>query len=68
LSSAQTLLGSRCGVAWGKPVDTSMLDELYADGTAVTAHRATPHFQNHASKIADLADRTALVLVPVQVA
>jgi quinol monooxygenase YgiN len=55
-------------VAWGTPVDTSMLDELYADGAAVAAHRETPHFENYASKIADLADRTALVLVLVQVA
>ena len=55
-------------MAWGTPVNTLMLEELYDDGAAVAAHRATPHLQNYASKIADLADRTALVLVPVRVA
>ena len=42
-----------------------VLDELYADNAAVTAHRATPHFQNYLSVIGELAERTALVLDPV---
>ena len=41
------------------------LDELYADGAAVAAHRATPHFQAYLTAIGDLAERTALVLDPV---
>lgn len=45
-----------------------LLDELYRDGAAVLAHRATPHFQNYLTKINDLAERTALVLDPVLVA
>lgn len=44
------------------------LDELYADMDAVTAHRATPHFQHYLAVINDLADRSALVLDPVAVA
>ena len=45
-----------------------VLDELYVDADAVAAHRASPHFQTYASKIADLADRTAILLAPVAVA
>jgi quinol monooxygenase YgiN len=45
-----------------------VLDELYADDAAVAAHRATPHFQTYLSRIADLAERTALVLDPLMVA
>ena len=41
------------------------LDELYVDADAVTAHRATPHFQNYLSQIGDLAERAAFVLNPV---
>lgn len=44
------------------------LDELYVDDAAVAVHRSTPHFRNYLSKIADLAERTALVLDPVDVA
>ncbi|MBB3877558.1 quinol monooxygenase YgiN [Sphingomonas aquatilis] len=32
---------------------------------AVTAHRATPHFQNYLSQIGDLAERATFVLNPV---
>ena len=39
-----------------------VLDELYADRAAVDAHRATPHFSHYLSTIADLAERTALML------
>ncbi|MBI0539239.1 antibiotic biosynthesis monooxygenase [Roseomonas sp. KE2513] len=45
-----------------------VLDELYADGEAVEAHRATPHFQNYLSVINGLAERTAFVLDPANVA
>jgi len=42
-----------------------VLDELYRDGEAVAAHRASPHFQDYLSKINDLAERNALVLDPI---
>ena len=42
-----------------------VLDELYLDADAVATHRASPHFQMYASKIADLAERTAIPLTPV---
>jgi quinol monooxygenase YgiN len=45
-----------------------VLDELYVDADAVAAHRATPHFQAYASKISDLAERTAILLTPVAIA
>jgi quinol monooxygenase YgiN len=45
-----------------------VLDELYQDNAGVTAHRETPHFKNYLAHIGDLADRTAMVLNPVQVA
>jgi quinol monooxygenase YgiN len=41
------------------------LDELYADGAAVAAHRATPHFQGYLAAIGELAERTVFVLAPV---
>lgn len=45
-----------------------VLDELYTGNEAVAAHRATPHFQNYLASINNLAERTALVLSPVEVA
>ncbi len=45
-----------------------LLDELYVDNAAVAAHRDTPHFKAYLAIINDLADRTALVLDPAQVA
>ncbi|SON54013.1 Autoinducer 2-degrading protein LsrG [Hartmannibacter diazotrophicus] len=45
-----------------------VLDELYADDSAVAAHRQTPHFKHYFSKINDLAERTALVLDAARVA
>jgi len=45
-----------------------VLDELYVDNAAVAAHRQTPHFQDYFSRINDLAERTALVADPVEVA
>jgi quinol monooxygenase YgiN len=55
---------------WSDPADPArfVLDELYADAEANAAHRATPHFQHYLSKIADLAERSALALDPVDVA
>ena len=37
---------------------TFIIDEFYKEIDAVQAHRATPHFQNYASKINELATRT----------
>lgn len=45
-----------------------VLDELYVDNAAVAAHRLTPHFQDYFARIDDLAERTALVVDPVEVA
>lgn len=45
-----------------------VLDELYTDRAAVDAHRETAHFRNYLSLINDLAERTALVLSPADVA
>ncbi|WP_206239637.1 putative quinol monooxygenase [Novosphingobium terrae] len=44
-----------------------VLDELYVDQAAVTAHRATPHFQDYLSRIGDVAERSAFVLDPLAV-
>ena len=44
-----------------------VLDELYRDDGAVAAHRTTPHYENYLAQIGDLADRTALVLGPIEV-
>jgi quinol monooxygenase YgiN len=44
-----------------------VLDELYVDDAAVAAHRETAHYKNYLLRVADLAERTALVLVPVAV-
>jgi quinol monooxygenase YgiN len=45
-----------------------VLDELYVDSAAITAHRETAHFKSYFAKINDLAERTAVVCDPVQVA
>ena len=54
---------------WRDQADPSrfVLDELYADNSAVATHRQSPHFQDYLSKINDLAERTALVLEPVEI-
>ena len=44
-----------------------VLDELYRDDGSVAAHRTTPHYENYLERIGDLADRTALVLGPLEV-
>lgn len=48
--------------------DCYVLDELYVDAAAVTAHRETPHFKYYLAGISDLADRHELVLEPHTVA
>ncbi|GAA3057375.1 putative quinol monooxygenase [Rhizobium viscosum] len=47
--------------------DCFVLDELYADSAAAAAHRETPHFRNYFAVINDLAERTAVVLNPVEI-
>lgn len=44
-----------------------VLDELYVDDAAVATHRNTPHYKDYLVRIGDLAERTALVLVPVSI-
>jgi quinol monooxygenase YgiN len=46
---------------------TFIIDELYKDIGSVQAHRATPHFQNYASRINELATRTAVTSHPLDV-
>lgn len=43
-----------------------VLNELYKDDAAVTAHRQSPHFLAYLSRVADLADRESLVLEPME--
>ena len=45
-----------------------VLEELYTDDAAVAAHRATPHFGKYLSRINDLAERTVMLLDPLEVA
>jgi quinol monooxygenase YgiN len=45
-----------------------VLEEIYTDATAVAAHRATPHFEKYSSQINNLADRTFMILDPLEVA
>lgn len=44
-----------------------VLDELYVDNAAVAAHRDTPHFKVYLAHIGELAERTAIVLDPLDV-
>ena len=44
-----------------------LLDELYVDSRAVEAHRATSHFQNYLSQVNELADRSLMIVEPVNV-
>ena len=44
-----------------------VLEELYADDAAVAAHHATPHFKKYASGINDRAERTLIMLDPLEV-
>lgn len=45
-----------------------VLDEVYVDQAAIAAHRETPHFKEYASQINELAERTVMVLDPVDIA
>ncbi len=47
--------------------ETFVIDELYKDDAAVLTHRTTPHFANYASKVNDLASRTAVTSHPLDV-
>jgi len=44
-----------------------VLEELYADDAAVAAHRATPHYEKYSSRINNLAERTLMMLDPLEV-
>ena len=45
-----------------------VLEELYTDAAAIAAHRATRHFEKYSSRINNLAERTFIVLDPLEVA
>lgn len=45
-----------------------VLDEMYQDAAAVTAHRATAHFQNYLSHINTLGERTVALVRAIDVA
>jgi quinol monooxygenase YgiN len=47
--------------------DRYVIDELYVDSNAVSAHRETAHYKNYLARIGGLADRSALVLSPFEV-
>jgi len=49
------------------PLGRFVLEERYVDDAAVATHHETPHYKNYLSKITDLAERTALVLDPLEV-
>src|SRR5262245_44839313 len=48
--------------------DRFIVEERYRDEAAAAAHHATPHFAHYASRINDLADRTAMVVDPLETA
>ncbi|MDU2926984.1 putative quinol monooxygenase, partial [Bradyrhizobium sp.] len=54
---------------WRDSVDDHryVLDELYRDGAAVEAHRASQHYQAYLAKVPTLAERTAIVAEVVDV-
>ena len=54
---------------WRDPAvpERYVLDELYRDADAAAAHRQTPHYQDYLAHIPTLAERSALVLEPVEV-
>ena len=47
--------------------DRFVLDELYASREDVAIHLETPHFMNYVGKVTNLAERTPLMLDPVNV-
>jgi quinol monooxygenase YgiN len=48
--------------------DRFIVEERYRDEAAAAAHHTTPHFAHYVSTINDLAERTAMVLDPLEVA
>ncbi|WP_315764417.1 MULTISPECIES: putative quinol monooxygenase [unclassified Bradyrhizobium] len=46
---------------------TFIIDELYKDAASVEAHRATPHYREYASRVDELATRTAVTSHPLDV-
>ncbi|NBW06673.1 MAG: antibiotic biosynthesis monooxygenase [Caulobacteraceae bacterium] len=59
--------GNRAWEIWRSvsDADTFVLNELYVDQAALEAHRASPHFQAYVKAIGDLADRTAVIVEPI---
>ena len=55
---------------WRDKDDTRrfVIEERYLDDAAAAAHHSSPHYKNYLSKVTDLAERTALVLAPLEVA
>lgn len=45
-----------------------VLDELYVDDAAITAHRESAHFLAYAGQIGELAERTPIISKPLDVA
>jgi len=45
-----------------------ILEEIYTDDAAVAAHHATPHYKKYSSQINDLAERSVMMLDPLEVA
>src|SRR5262245_44309867 len=45
-----------------------VLEELYTDDAAVAAHHATPHYEKYLSRIDNLAERTFIMLDPLEAA
>ena len=45
-----------------------VIEERYLDDAAAAVHRASPHYKSYLSRVNDLAERTALVLDPFDVA
>jgi len=44
-----------------------ILEEIYVTNDAVEAHRATSHYQGYRARIDGVADRTVLILKPLNV-
>ncbi len=61
--------GNLCWDVWHDEAQPGRfaLDELYADEAAVANHRQTSYYKHYLSRLQDLADRTALALIPLLV-
>lgn len=70
VAASRTEAGNLRYDLWQDQTDAArfVLDELYADGEAAAAHRATSHFKKYLSVINEFAERTAVVLDPLAVA